>query len=116
MKFGKTHPSMSRKQLDEFVRNRGLRPYAVTKYKDRDIFLAETDLEHDNIVDYPFGYYQTAWFIAKENNEEEIDIGRWIEFDSMHNPEMNWSQETKRIARIETTIEDAKSWIDKARN
>ena len=113
MKFTRTHLPKSRAQLEQFVHDNGLRPYAVTEYRGRDIFLAETDLELDRPEEHPWGYYQTAWFVTAPHSTEKMDGGSWLEFAAMHDLEEGWTQDTKREARIQATIQMASQWIDK---
>ena len=114
MNFNRKNPPRTRKDLDEFVRIHGLRPYGVIRYKDRDIFIAETDLENDRPMECPWGYFQTVWFTTRPNNEDLIDVGRPIDFEAMHDKEEGWTSETKRIARIQTALNDAMKFIDQS--
>ena len=101
----------TRQELDEFVRKINFRPYGVMKYRGRDIFIAESDYLNDD-PSYVWGYYRTAWFVTKKDSEEKMEIGRFIEFESMHDKDAGWTKEAKRQARIETAIADAQKWID----
>jgi len=114
MKFNKNRLPKTRQELDEFVRQHGLRPFGVVRYRDRDIFIAETDVETDKPCDYPLGYYQTAWFLTKPDSDEKMDIGRWLEFEYMHDFKQDWTTETKRQARAQAAIEDAIKFIDRS--
>jgi len=114
MRFNKNNLPKSREDLDRFVREHELRPYGVIEYRGRDIFLAETDLVVDKSIECPFGYWQVAWFTTKPDSTEDMDIGRGIDFDAMHDSEQGWTAEAKRKARIETAIQDAQNWIDKS--
>jgi len=114
MRFNKKRLPKTRQQLDEFVREHGLRPFGVVRYRDRDIFIAETDLETDQPVKYPWGYYQTAWFLTRPDSDEKMDIGRWLEFEAMHDLTKDWTTETKRQARAQAAIEDAIKFIDRS--
>lgn len=106
MKLPKT-----RQQLDEFVRKIGFRPYGVISHNGREIFIAESDHINDN-PKYPWGYFRTAWFATKKDSEEKMEIGRFLEFEAMHDNEKGWTKETKRQARAEAAIKDGMKWID----
>lgn len=111
MKFNGKKLPKTREDLDRFVREHGMRPYGKLNYRGRDIFIAETDHEHDNVIEYPWGYFQTAWFCARPDSNEKLDIGSWVEFDAMHNTDL--SNEGRREARANTAIREACDWIDK---
>ena len=64
MKYNRKNLPNSRAKLEEFVRENGLHPYGVVSYQGRDIFLAETDLEMDDPITHPLGYWQAAWFVT----------------------------------------------------
>jgi hypothetical protein len=83
-------------------------------YKGRDIFLAETDLELDQPSTYPWGYYQTSWFVNTKTSEDKFEGGSWVEFDSMHDVDEEWTQETKRRARINAAVVMARDFINKS--
>jgi len=104
----------TRQGLDDFIRQLNFTPVGVTKYRGREIFVAESDFLNDN-PDYPWGYYRTAWFVTKKDSEEKMEIGRFIEFESMHDRDENWTKEGKRSARIQAAIADAEKWIDKCK-
>ena len=112
MKFTKRNLPKTRNQLDEFVREYELRPVGVTSWKGRDIFLAETDLEVDNPIDFPWGYYQVLWVVSHPNDMEKFDIGSWVDFDKNHDEEACWSKEEKRRARQREAINQACRWIN----
>ena len=112
MKFNKKRMPKTRTELDEFVREWGLRPEGMFTYKGREIFIAETDLNLEDPT-CPWGYYETAWFTTHPNDPEKLDIGQPIIFDAFHDTDENWSQETKRQARVNTAANAAKAWIDK---
>lgn len=113
-KFNRKRLPKSRNELDEFVRENGLRPYGVIGYKGRDIFLAETELEMDRPLEYPWGYYQGAWFVTSPNSMERFDGGSWGEYEAMHDSDKNWTPETKRQARMNDMLRKAQEWIDKS--
>lgn len=113
MKFNKKHLPKTPNELDEFVRQNGLRPIGVAEHKGRKVFLAETDLELDRPMEYPWGYYQMAWFVTRPDSDEKFDGGSWVEFEAMHDKDMSWTPETKRDARMNATLEHAASWIDR---
>lgn len=97
-------------QLEDSLHNHGLR--AVTKVSDpyADIYIAETDLEKPD-KEFPWGFYQTAWFLVTNKSHGNIDIGRPLYFDAMHDREKGWTQEQKRQMRIGATIEDARGFV-----
>ena len=113
MKFNKSHLPKSRTDLEKFVNQHGLHAYGKVEYKGRDIFLAETDLERDKPKVHPWGYFQTAWFVNSTSKENSFDVGSWVEFDAMHDLDEEWTQETKRRARINAAIGQAQDFINK---
>jgi len=113
MKWNKKNMPKSRSDLDQFVRDNGLHPYGVVSYKGRDIFLAETDLETDDFH-CPWGYYQVAWFVTAPDSMEKMDGGSWGIYDAMHDTEKEWTQETKRQARLNDILCKARDFIDKS--
>ena len=106
MKLPKT-----RAELERFVQIKGMRAVGVAEHQGRSIYLAETDLETNKPMEYPWGYYQTAWFIEGKN--EAFDVGSWIEFDSMHDKDKEWTPETKRQMRENAALQEAMKWIDR---
>lgn len=98
--------------LEKFLAHFGLRPVIKKNVQGRYIYIAETDLEMDRPAEYPWGYYQVAWFISHPNNDEKLDGGSWVEFDSMHDKEMGWTQETKRMARHNEAYNQALHWLN----
>jgi len=114
MQWTRTHLPSSRAQLEQFVKDNNLHPFAVANYKGRDIFLAETELELDKPEEYPWGYYQTAWFVTRPDSMEKMDGGSWLEFEAMHDTDASWTPQTKQEARIEATKKMAMNWIDKS--
>ena len=75
-KFDRFNMPKSREDIDRFVREFHLRPAGTVSYKGRDIFIAETDLEMDKPIEYPWGYYQVAWFVSSPTSMEKLDIGQ----------------------------------------
>ena len=114
MKFNRKNLPNSRSKLDEFVREQGLHPYGVVSYKGRDIFLAETELEMDDPLHHPLGYWQAAWFVTAPDSMEKMDGGSWGEYDAFHDMDKSWTAETKRQARLNDMLEKAKEWIDRS--
>ena len=98
---------MRLEDLETAVHKAGLRPLKKINHKDSTIYVAESELEINN--DYPFGYFQTAWFISKGN---ELEVGRALNFERNHDPEKGWTENQKRDKRIEAAILDAKTWIN----
>lgn len=102
-------------ELDEFCVLHGLRPYGKVEDTHATIYLAETDLEIDRHrrKAFPWGYYQTAWFVQASASNGKFDGGSWLEFDAMHDSAKGWSNETRREKRIEAALAHARQWIDK---
>ena len=69
-KWNKKNLPNTRLKMEQFIQDCGLHPYGVERYRGRDILLAETDLEVDRPAEYPWGYYQTSWFMTTENTEK----------------------------------------------
>lgn len=100
-------------ELDKFVRDNGMLPYGKEIYKGTSIYIAETELENNKPNQYPWGYYQVAWFVSASASKGKIDGGSWVEFESMHDSDKGWSQEEKRNKRIQSALENAHEWINK---
>jgi len=113
-KFDRFNMPKTREDIDRFVREFHLRPAGVVSYKGRDIFIAETDLEMDRPIEYPWGYYQVAWFVSSPKSMEKLDIGNWAEYESMHDKEQSWTPETKRTARINDVVNQARKFINQS--
>ncbi len=114
MKWSNKNLPRSRTQLEQFVRDNGLHAYGVVHYKGRDIFLAETELENDKPLEYPWGYYQAAWFVSSPSSMEKFDVGSWAEYEAMHDKEQGWTLEAKRKARLNDVLTRATKWIDES--
>ncbi len=112
MRFTNKNLPKRRSHLDEFVRQQGLRPVGVTSWKGRDIFLAETDLEVDKPGDFPWGYYQVAWFVTSPKDMEKFDVGSWVEFDKNHDDKQGWTESERERARVREAIRMACQWIN----
>lgn len=104
---------MNETELDRFVRTNGLHPYGKIDYRGTTLYIAETELETNKPKEYPWGYYQTAFFVSASASKGKIDGGSWVEFDAMHDSEEGWTQEEKRNKRIQSAIEYGKEWVDK---
>jgi len=112
MEFNRFNMPKSREDIDRFVREYGLRPSGTVSYKGRDIFIAETDLETDKPEEYPWGYYQVAWFVTSPKSMEKLDLGSWAEYEAMHDKDQSWTPRTKRVARVNDVVNRARHFID----
>ena len=112
MKFTKDNLPKNANELEKLVQLYGLRPVGYVTHRDMKVYLADTDLEMDRPKDYPWGYYQTLWFVQSPKNDEKFDMGSWETYDSMHDKEQEWTPETKRKARHQTAVNRAAEWID----
>jgi len=104
---------MNETELDHFIRTKGLYPYGKVDYNGAIVYLAETELETNKPNQYPWGYYQTAWFVSASASKGKIDGGSWVEFEAMHDSDKGWSKNEKKQRRIESAMENAREWIDK---
>lgn len=102
-------------ELDDFCRSNGLYPIGYIVEPNATIYLAETEHEFDRHrrKSYPWGFYQTAWFVKASASNGKFDGGSWLEFDAMHDSDKNWSKEMKREKRLEATLDHAREWINK---
>lgn len=100
---------MKIEELERACQVAGLRPIKKEEYKGATIFLAETDLETNQ--EYPFGYFQTAWFVATKD-AKGLEVGRALNFKRDHDSEQGWSEEERRNKRLKAAIEDAQNWIN----
>ena len=98
--------------LEKFLKTKGLRQVTKRKYKGHYIYIAETDLETNNPIEYPWGYYQTAWFISRYDDNEKLDGGSWLEFEAMHDSDKGWTKETRRMARQNAAYQQAVAWLN----
>lgn len=62
--------------------------------------------------EFPWGAFCTIWWVA--SGEEHFDAGMPMLFDAFHNPEFDIV--TKRRARINTALQEARSFIIKRAN
>lgn len=112
MKYNRQRLPRDGGELDEFARERGLRPVQKSEYRGSDIYIAETDLEMDRPVEYPWGYYQVMFCVSGMASKGKPDIALWGEYPAMHDKEKGWTPETKQKARIADMVEKAKLFID----
>ena len=97
-------------ELEHFVRTKGMHPIGYYDYKGHMIYLAETELETDKKNEYPWGYYQVAWFARPATGDSKFDCGSWVEFDGMHN--MDEPKEKRRQGRTNAAKAQANTWIE----
>jgi len=97
-------------ELEHFVRIKGMNPVGYFDYKGQMVYLAETELETNKKGEYPWGYYQVAWFVRSAAGNARFDGGSWVEFDAMH--DMNHSTEARRVMRHNAAKQNAQEWID----
>jgi hypothetical protein len=103
---------MTETELEQFVKDKGLHPYGMMDIDGSKVFIAETELETNKPNEYPWGYYQVAWFVSSSASHGKIDGGSWVEFEAMHDKDQSWTQEEKRQKRIQAAIENAQEWIE----
>lgn len=99
---------MKIEHLEQAVQRAGLNPIKKIEEGDNTIYLAETDLEINR--EYPFGYYQTAWFLATKGSKG-LEVGRALNFERSHDKEKGWTETERRERRIKAALEDAREWI-----
>lgn len=97
--------------FEKMVKAFGLRPVKKITDPYADIYIAETDLEPPN-KEYPWGFYQTYLMIATRRSNGFMDIGIWLNFDAMHDSDKGWTEATRRQARINKTVQDARSIVE----
>jgi len=100
-------------EFERFCQIKGLRPICKLEEKKATIGIAETDYENDKRDAHPWGYYQTVYAVAGKASQGKVDVAQWLEFDALHDKDKDWSQETKRQARINVTIKIAKEFVEK---
>lgn len=102
------------RELEDFVRIKGMRPVGYEEYKGQMIYLAETDLETDRKSEFPWGYYQVAWFVRPALNNSNFDGGAWLDFDGMH--DMSEPEHKRHFGRLNAARKQAQGWIDESLN
>lgn len=107
----KKYPKTVR-ELEEFCRVKGMRLRDRVSDKNGEIYIAHTDLELDNNREFPWGYYQVAYFLVNKKSKGKFFGGRWMDFDAMHDSDKGWTPETKRIARENVAIEEARKVLE----
>jgi len=100
-------------EFERFCQIKGLRPVRKVDDPEAIIGIAETDWENDRPGEYPLGYYQTAYAVGGRNSKGKVDFAVWIEFDALHDKDEGWTQEAKRQARINKTLKEARTLIEK---
>lgn len=95
------------RQFEEFCRAKGLRPCARASMRRGEMYVADTQKEFDfaRVKEYPAGFYQVFWCYAAEG---KMQIGRWLEFDALH--DISLSDSERRKARIQAGKLDAEAW------
>lgn len=104
---------MNETELEQFVKDKGLHPVGKVDLPGATIYIAETELETNKPRQYPWGYYQVAWFVSASVSKGKIDGGSWVEFEAMHDLDKSWTKEEKKDKRILAAIENAKEWVSK---
>ncbi len=106
---------MKKQVFEEACRKAGMTPAHRTKILGAEVFIADgfsfdphTRFARFGIekTDFPLGAYATMWWVAKD---EELDIGRPLFFDFMHNPEYDLA--SKKTARINTAVNEAGAFL-----
>ena len=97
---------MKIEDLEDAVKKAGLRPLHKIERGNHTIYLAESDLETNS--EYPFGFYQTAWFVAYGNG---LQTGRPLNFKRDHDADQGWTETERREKRLEAALLDAEKWI-----
>lgn len=100
------------RELEEFCKIKGLRLRDRISDKNGEIYIAHTDLEFDNRKEFPWGYYQVAYFLANRQSQGKFLCGRWMDFDAMHDSDKGWTAKTKEMARENAAIEEARRVLE----
>lgn len=98
--------------FENFCRTKGL--HAISKYEEEKaiIAIAETELETDRAIDYPWGYYQTVFAVGGKASKGKVDVAQWLEFDAFHDKDKGMTQEEKKKARRRATLEEARKYVE----
>lgn len=99
-------------EFEKFCVTKGLRPELRATYDAGTVYIAMTEREWDRPNEYPAGYYQGFFMVASDASQGKMDVGRWVEFDGMHDLNRGWTEETRKQARVNATLEAAKHFIE----
>ena len=100
-------------EFERFCKTKGFRQVERAETPYGEFFIAETDKEFDkfNFPEYPEGFYQVFWCFSSKASKGKLDIGRYLEFSSLHDIEMD--DESRREARLNAARADAEYFLNK---
>lgn len=120
---GKPQTGLTRSKLEEMVRAAGMAPEIKMEVPEgkvyvADGFAAQPGLTHWRLYrgqpalfdkEFPMGAYCTMWWLA--DNEDNVRGGTPLFFDALHDVEKGWDAETKKRARLNTAVAEAKGFL-----
>jgi len=112
---------MNKERLENWVRRVGMKPALKKTFRGGEIFVADGKADNRtkasllkrgaiNLGEFPDGFYMTTWFYA--TGEDVVQCGPLLFFDVNHDKEQGWDDETKRRARINTAVAEARGFIE----
>lgn len=94
---------MDAQKFEKFVRAKQLRPAEMITLPECVVYVAD-GFKNDRPLEYPWGYYETAWATARDG----VDVAQCLEFEAFHDPE--YPQEEKKRLRVRAAIKEAVKW------
>lgn len=95
---------MTPEVFEKFTRAKGLQPAERITIPEGTILVAE-GFKNDNPREFPWGYYETAWAIARKG----IDVAQCLTFDAFHDPE--YPKDEKKALRVRAAVKEAVKWM-----
>lgn len=103
---------MNHRKAETIFRKLGVSPEKKVTTRDGEIYVAEGYVAEAS-KDFPFGFYRTIYIVAR--GEDMLDYGPELLFDALHDGDKGWDMNTRKTARINTAINEAKAFL-KARS
>lgn len=109
---------MNRQKLESICRRAGMGPGVKEQVRDGIIYVADGFFPKPDIQlrrfgakpgEFPFGAWCAMWWFA--DNEDKVVCGQPLLFDAMHDKEKGWPPGTKKRARINKAIAEAKGFL-----
>src|SRR3546814_7990360 len=88
--------------VEKFTRAKGLHPAGRVTVPEGTILIAE-GFKNDSPMEFPWGYYETAWAVARKG----VDVAQCLQFDAFHDPE--YPKDQKPALRVRAAVKDRKS-------
>lgn len=102
--------------VERICRNAGMIPAKRSRIDGVEVFIADGFAAQPFLTfkkfgvepnEFPYGCFATLWWISK--GDEKLDTGQPLFFDAFHDPQL--SAESKKLARINSALQEAKSFL-----